>query len=144
MTSVSSSRYGSDPLPFKLLSAEPELCQRTKFVDVDYQKLLENKYRIISETDALHKYCDNIVENVADAGVLLASDHYCAVAADLSSPTDLARLTHLLEAGSRPVLFLAEVSMTYMEPEMAAKVIHWGNTFPNCMPTVLVFVNLPL
>ena len=64
-----------------------------------------------------------------DEHVLLRSNEYVAFAADLQSKKDLQKLGSRIDLSKKPVLFLAEVSMTYMDPEAVSRVIQWASSF---------------
>ena len=73
----------NDPLPFAFLGKQPELCENTTFVDVDYPVLMQNKCGIISNTEQLHGLLENFYRTSAEEGVLGAGNPYLAVGCDL-------------------------------------------------------------
>ena len=125
----------SDPLPFKFLSKHNELCNLATFVDVDYRQLMQKKCETVKSAPELSSVIN------LDAGststtetVLIDCPNYKAAACDLE---DIKALQVLLEdtlhlRGS-PVLFLAEVSITYMDAVAAEKLIELTSTFDDGM-----------
>ena len=106
-----------------------------RFIDVDYPELIERKCTIIRKTPILREILgvklDDIVENPGSA-IRLATDRYLAVAADLQ---DLSRLEIILrqevDLHGSMLLFVAEVSLTYMETTAADALIRWTGQFEN-------------
>ena len=119
----------SDTLPFKLISREKHLCKSTTFVDVDYDKLLRKKCDVIKNTPALLDLCGDIDGEVRSKNVLLRSTQYVAIAADLQSGSDLQHIQRAIDLRRRPILFVAEVALTYMSPEAVSRVLGWAATF---------------
>jgi tRNA wybutosine-synthesizing protein 4 len=103
-------------------------------VDVDYPQLIEKKRdRMLKEAllrDALLK------TNLRSAAlpIHLRSDKYMALACDLR---DLNTLESVLRAefdvSSTSILFVAEVSVTYMPLADANALICWAGKFDDCM-----------
>lgn len=122
----------SDPLPFKFLSEEEVLCQNSLFVDVDYKLLMTKKCDMIRNTPELRTVLANPMYSSQDNDVLLSSDQYKAVACDLEDVQNLNRIfKKLFDDEDTPVMFLAEVSMTYMDATAAEKVITWASDLKN-------------
>ena len=126
---------GSDPLPFQRLSRNGETCETVRFIDVDYPELIERKCTIIRATPTLRDILGvNLNDNIDNPGsaIKLATDRYLAVAADLQ---DLSRLEKILreenDLHGSMLLFLAEVSLTYMETTAADALIRWTGQFDN-------------
>jgi tRNA wybutosine-synthesizing protein 4 len=120
---------GYDALPFRM---------RTKglgvnlFIDVDYPDLISRKSRIIA-TDPLFKGL--IGEKWHISGrvdcVELESDWYRTIGCDLG---DLQKLDRVLEErllASESILFVAEVSITYMPYQKADALLKWSAKFKN-------------
>ncbi|KAF2020063.1 hypothetical protein BU24DRAFT_489902 [Aaosphaeria arxii CBS 175.79] len=121
----------SDPLPFQFWHRHKAICKNATFVDVDYPQLMERKRdRILANglvRDMIFK------QNVRPSSkqVLLRSDHYMAVACDLR---DLKTLENILKAemsSDSHILFVAEVSITYMPLVDSNELIRWAGTFDN-------------
>jgi len=68
--------------------------------------------------------------NLPKDGVMIDRPNYKAVACDLEDMPGLDKvLTQTLDAKGDPVLFLAEVSITYMDALAAEKLVEWASTF---------------
>ncbi|KAE8358334.1 hypothetical protein BDV27DRAFT_150537 [Aspergillus caelatus] len=123
---------GFDPLPYMLLSADNDLCRDTTFVDIDYEKLMVNKKTAIRKADEITQLLED-VEFLPDySAVQIRSKHYLAVGCDLKN---LTKLDNVLRAEVLPsecaVLFLAEVSLTYMDVKSANAVVSWASRLSN-------------
>ncbi|KAL2265589.1 hypothetical protein VTJ83DRAFT_6689 [Remersonia thermophila] len=125
---------GSDALPWQCLARYPESCAgaNARFVDVDFPDLIARKRETVLNTPDLRGPLTGLKESVSPgAGVVLESDQYVQVGCDLR---DLKTLRRGLEvaAGGRleecRFLFVAEVSITYMETAAADEVIRFAST----------------
>ncbi|KAK5136651.1 hypothetical protein LTR08_002665 [Meristemomyces frigidus] len=120
---------GYDPLPFLYLGKHPELCGNTTFVDVDYPVLMQNKLGIIDKTEPLRVLLPKLTKTHNETGLIASSDPYVAIGCDLYN---LDMLKHVLqdhlriEDSSVAILFVAEVSLAYMEKEATHKVLEWA------------------
>lgn len=147
---------GEDTLPFRTLWQrkealhEPGQGPETKvlFVDVDYPELMARKRNVIVNTPLLRDAIDFGVSDDAlrgsidpmEPGVLLQTPSYAAVGANLSDLSVLSSLFHQVlddgQGGSLigtelEILFIAEVSITYMPTHASNAVIQWArNLFP--------------
>jgi len=123
--------YYSDPLPFKFLSRDSELCREAVFVDVDYKQLMGKKCDMIRQTPELRTVIGlGETINLPKDGVIIDGPNYKAVACDLEDMAGLDKvLTQTLDLKGDPVLFLAEVSITYMDALAAEKLVEWASTF---------------
>ena len=123
---------GYDPLAFAFLGKHHDLCENTTFVDVDYPLLMQNKCGIIDKTEQLHGLLVDFYRTTNEDGVLGAGDPYLAVGCDLRN---VARLKGILqdaveiEGDDVAILFVAEVSIAYMEREAAEAVLEWTATY---------------
>ncbi|KAE8149305.1 tRNA wybutosine-synthesizing protein 4 [Aspergillus avenaceus] len=119
---------GFDPLPYMLLSADKSLCRDTTFVDIDYEKLMLNKKLAIQKTDEITQLLEDVEFLPDDSAVQIRSKHYLAIGCDLKNLTklDTALKTEVLPAECS-VLFLAEVSLTYMDVKSANEVVNWAS-----------------
>ncbi|KAL7624451.1 tRNA methyltransferase ppm2 [Parahypoxylon ruwenzoriense] len=119
---------GSDVLPWQCLTRYPEWCHNTKFVDVDFPDLIEKKRRVILETQELSS---PLTAFKTDPGnrVVLQSDQYIQIGCDLrhTSEIELA-LSSVVDLPQCEFMFVAEVSITYMETEAADEVVKWAST----------------
>jgi tRNA wybutosine-synthesizing protein 4 len=121
---------GYDALPFDMLAKESELCKNATFVDVDYPQLLQRKYQMIKAAPALMDLLGDV--SISDGEtVLLRSKQYMLAGCDLNRPEQLKDfLLQNFEQGSH-FLFVAEVSIAYMETGQANDVIALTATVPN-------------
>lgn len=120
----------SDPLPYQFWHRYPPLTQNATFVDVDYPQLMERKRdRMLTEPllrDALLKTCLRFSE----PPVYVRSDRYMAVGCDLRQLDLLEKVLRTeLDIASSSVLFVAEVSATYMPVVDSDNLIRWASTF---------------
>lgn len=117
---------GYDPLPFQWLAREPELCRNVRFVDVDYKALMLTKTEIIEATPRMRDLLTP--QALPDDGYTVLSTHeYLAVGCDLRDIAGLGATIGSLTEGDRClVLCVAEVSITYMNPDAADAVMEWA------------------
>ncbi|KAF2838643.1 LCM-domain-containing protein [Patellaria atrata CBS 101060] len=121
---------GYDPLPFQILHQYPKLCLQTTFVDVDYPQLMQKKKEIILNDDHLsnilkgHKVDDDSSETAP-----LISDHYAAVSCDLKNLQPLEQFLRKSGLEYSTILFISEVSITYMDVNASDSVIRWTNRY---------------
>lgn len=121
----------SDVLPWQSHARYGHCCQDALFVDVDYPDLMQKKRTIVLETPQLKELLgENFTtsETITDH-VLLKSDKYCQVGCDLRELADLrAVLEGLVDLSNCDVLFVAEVSITYMDTESTDNLIQWAKS----------------
>lgn len=118
----------SDVLPWQCEVRYPESCRDVTFVDVDYPDLIQKKRQIVLETPELQGLLGTW-EVSQDSPLLLKSQRYCQVGCDLRQLSTLqACLTSLFDMPNTEFLFVAEVSITYMDTEGADGVIKWAST----------------
>ncbi|EAW13037.1 tRNA methyltransferase PPM2 [Aspergillus clavatus NRRL 1] len=119
---------GFDPLPFILLSADKSLCSTTQFVDIDYEKLMINKKTAIRRTDEITQLLENVEFLSDESPIQIRSEKYIGVGCDLKN---LKKLDDVLRTEVLPsecsILFLAEVSLTYMDVKSANAVLDWAS-----------------
>lgn len=118
-------------MPFQWLARNPAMCKNTKFVDVDYDLLMETKCNIIQSTpkmkDLLHPSSTEASGN--DPSVLLNSEEYAALGCDLRNIPRLQRLLrNIADINDCLILCVAEVSITYMQTDAADALINWSST----------------
>ncbi|KAK9349665.1 S-adenosyl-L-methionine-dependent methyltransferase, partial [Lipomyces doorenjongii] len=121
---------GYDPLPFQYLAKASTNRSKTIFVDADYPDLINIKVNKISASvDLLRVIGERYNLNQSYSAVKLASASYYCVGCDLSNLGDLERALNacgvLCEGWD--LLFIAEVSLTYMNTEAADKVVQWAS-----------------
>ncbi|GKT79015.1 leucine carboxyl methyltransferase 2 [Colletotrichum tofieldiae] len=118
---------GSDVLPWQCEVRYPESCRDVTFVDVDYPDLIEKKRQIVLETPELQGLL-GAWEVSQDSPIVLKSQKYCQVGCDLRQLTTLQTcLDTLFDMPNTEFLFVAEVSITYMDTEGADGVISWAS-----------------
>lgn len=109
---------GFDPLPFQLLDKRNESSklywERFSFLDVDYPDLIAQKLNIIKQSEELS--C--IVGLPNRAGKF---KNYELAACNLNYPESFKKLIQSLGSGTK--VFIAEVSLAYMQSDYADKII---------------------
>ena len=116
----------SDVLPFRMLSHARDLCNWTKFIDIDFPQLMEKKCKTIRKKANFFDLLDRIREPMDSSLVKLRSDQYVAIGCDLA---DIKALKMVVEAecDMRSAFFvISEVSTTYMEPVVADRLLEWA------------------
>ena len=92
---------------------------------------MQNKLGIIDKTDQLKVLLPKLTKTNSEAGLLASSDPYVAIGCDLYNVNGLAHILqdHLrIEDSSVAVLFIAEVSIAYMERDASQHVLEWAAT----------------
>ncbi|KAF2631182.1 leucine carboxyl methyltransferase 2 [Macroventuria anomochaeta] len=121
---------GYDPLPFQFWHRYASLTEEATFVDVDYPQLIEKKKDVVFTKSLLRDALLKTGLRTAEAPVRVRSDKYMAIGCDLRDLQLLERtLRAELDIPSTSLLFVAEVSVTYMPLTDANKLIQWANTF---------------
>lgn len=116
-----------------------------KFVDVDFPDLLRKKQRVVLNTPELSAP----LSHVDDAGarspnVLLCSDRYIQIGVDLRDVAALeAALASVLDVKDCHFLFVAEVSITYMDTSAADSLVKWAATLGQAAEFCLLEQILP-
>ncbi|GJD01968.1 leucine carboxyl methyltransferase [Colletotrichum higginsianum] len=119
---------GSDVLPWQCEVRYPESCQGVTFVDVDYPDLIQKKRQIVLETPELQGLLETW-EVSHDSPIVLKSQKYCQVGCDLRQLATLQTcLDTLFDVPNTEFLFVAEVSITYMDTKGADGVIGWATS----------------
>lgn len=91
---------------------------------------MQRKCDIIHATPQLKEVISDLEVGSPDSAVLLKSKHYNAVACDLQDVKTLdSTLRQKLGLEDHAILFVAEVSITYMPSSAADAVIRWASTF---------------
>lgn len=112
----------------------------TKFIDVDYELLMETKRRVINSTpqilDLFHPIHSDLTGR--DKSVLIDSNEYAALGCDLRNIPRLERLLRsIVDIDQCLVLCVAEVSITYMHTDAADALIAWSsNISPGESPCI--------
>lgn len=119
----------SDPLPFQFWHRYPDLSRDAIFVDIDYPQLIERKKNLLLNNALLRKRILRTNVRSSQPPVYLRSDQYMAVGCDLRH---LELIEHTLRTelaiSSSTVLFVAEVSITYMPVADSDALLQWAST----------------
>jgi tRNA wybutosine-synthesizing protein 4 len=123
----------SDPLPFQFLSNHREACENTRFVDIDFPALIARKCEVTRKNEEFHGLLDLLLSSPKDKAspIQLESKHYMAIGCDLGNTKDLAKALESVMFGDPAVLFIAEVSVAYMEVEAADRLIEFAANYQN-------------
>ena len=120
----------SDTLPFNFLARERMAGRDVLFIDVDYPDIIRKKCDVILQTESLHEALLSIEKDTGSDIAMLRSQNYIAIGCDLQ---DSSKLVEILEQeelarNQSSVMFIAEVSLTYMDVEASNRLIKWGAT----------------
>ncbi|KAI0556288.1 leucine carboxyl methyltransferase [Xylaria curta] len=119
---------GSDVLPWQCLTRYPNACHRAKFIDIDFPDLMLKKRAIVLNTPELSSVFEPLDTNAGEH-VLLNSDMYSQIGCDLRNTADVEKaLSKCLNVSECIFMFVAEVSITYMETSGADGVIQWASS----------------
>jgi tRNA wybutosine-synthesizing protein 4 len=101
-----------------------------RFVDVDYKELMITKTTIIRETPVFKEFVKP--REVSRHNFVIESEQYNGIGCDLRDlrSLDLA-MRSLGGIDEGLVLCVAEVSVTYMDPDAADALISWAKTLSN-------------
>lgn len=134
-------------LPWQCHTRYGPSCQDAVFIDVDYPDLMRKKRTIVLETPELRGILgqDFKTSQVEDDPVLLKSDKYCQLACDLRDLKAFQKtLESLLPLSECSVLFVAEVSITYMDTKSADALIQWASSIGKGAQNPLLSSSYPL
>ncbi|KPM35268.1 tRNA wybutosine-synthesizing protein 4 [Neonectria ditissima] len=121
----------SDVLPWQCHHRYANACENTVFLDIDYPDLMRKKRAVVLATPQLRELLgpDPIISENDTDQILLRSEKYCQLGCDLRQ---LDALRHCLESflplSECSVLFVAEVSITYMDTHSADALIDWASS----------------
>ncbi|KAG6012098.1 tRNA methyltransferase ppm2, partial [Claviceps lovelessii] len=127
-------QYALDELIMESHARYADLCEDVLFVDIDYPELMRKKRSVVQETPQLRGILgkDFVINDSDGDHVMLRSELYCQIGCDLREVDKLGvlleELTPLCEC---PVLFVAEVSITYMDTQFADALIQWASKIGN-------------
>ncbi|KAK6064815.1 leucine carboxyl methyltransferase [Seiridium cupressi] len=117
---------GFDVLPWQCLTRYSASSENAKFIDIDFPDLMHKKSRVIQETQELKSALTNMRVS-EDPLVLLESDQYVQMGCDLRDLDSIQQsLSKLVDVNESEFIFVAEVSITYMETAAADAVIRWA------------------
>ncbi|CAM1509229.1 Fc.00g029680.m01.CDS01 [Cosmosporella sp. VM-42] len=122
---------GSDVLPWQCHTRYASACENVVFVDVDYPDLMRKKRAIVLGTPALRELLgsDPVIAEKDTDPLLLRSDKYCQLGCDLRKLDALRQaLESFLPLSDCSVLFVAEVSITYMDTVSTDSLIQWASS----------------
>ncbi|KAJ8116945.1 hypothetical protein OPT61_g1747 [Boeremia exigua] len=129
---------GYDPLPFQFWHRYASLTENATFIDVDYPQLIDKKTDVLFTKSLLRNALLKTVLRSAESPIRVRSDKYMAIGCDLRDLQLLEKtLRSELEMPNSTILFVAEVSVTYMPLEDANTLIRWANTFESSRFCVL-------
>lgn len=112
---------------------------------MDYPQLIEKKTDVEFTNSLLRDALLKTRLRSAKAPVRVQSDQYMAIGCDLRDLDLLERtLRAELDIRNSSILFVAEVSVTYMPLTDANKLIQWANAFENGMSMSFVPLSHPL
>lgn len=120
---------GYDVLPWQTWTRYPESCKDVKFLDIDFPDLMQRKRTTVMATHELNDCLTNLdVMEGASAGVMLKSDRYAQIGRDLRQLDAIrAAIAELVDIEASSFLFVAEVSITYMENVSADAILQWAS-----------------
>ena len=128
---------GSDVLPWQCLARYPDHCHGVKFVDIDFPDLMAKKCKIVQETPELRSPLSGL-KTTSEGRLVLQSDQYTQIGCDLRDLVNIEEtLAQLVSLPDSEFLFVAEVSITYMETEAADSVIKWAGSLGQGKSTIL-------
>lgn len=138
----------SDVLPWQCLIRYPESCQagQVKFVDVDFPDLIERKKQTVLGTPELLGAFTGVQSDTAKGSpVVFDSDQYAQIGCDLRELDKLqaALTTAVGDVSDCEFIFVAEVSITYMETIGADNVIKWASSLGSCKMHLSLNYQLP-
>jgi len=129
---------GYDPLPFRLQAKG--FNKNVRYIDVDYRDLIDRKVALVNSHTTFQPFLDPSLSlhRPHDDPIRLQSSTYCAIGCDMSDVAALDKIfTHIIPLADFHVMFVAEVSITYMTLAAADELLKWASKFPNGeFPTV--------
>lgn len=123
--------FRSDVIPWQCWTRYPDECSQSRavFVDVDFPDLIRNKREVVLNTPELVSRLSRVASEDVDSHVLLRSDAYYQVGVDLRHTAALeAAMASIVDPSTCLFIFVAEVSITYMETSAADALIQWAST----------------
>lgn len=120
----------SDVLPWQCHARYDALGSDVLFIDVDYPELMQKKRAIVLQTPELRSLLgdDFTLGDDDKDGLLLRSNKYCQLGCDLRQLDRLRNfLASVINLPECSILFVAEVSITYMDTQSTDSLIQWGS-----------------
>ena len=115
-----------------MLTKASEICCGTTFIDLDHLAVIEKKVRTITETNELSDLLNGVTMTPEDSPVKYKSDEYIAIACDLADVSALQdTMNTVVDFTNSETLVIAEVSLAYMVPEAADRLIGWAESLGN-------------
>jgi tRNA wybutosine-synthesizing protein 4 len=118
---------GYDPLPFRM--KYKNVPGHVKFIDVDYSDLIRRKITAIRQDHKLKQYVEEDLCKSSVYGGSPITDYgwYCLVGCDLGDIDTLSRIFEdVIDIVESDILFVAEVSITYMPLLKSDRLIQWA------------------
>ncbi|KAL5621231.1 hypothetical protein BROUX41_006701 [Berkeleyomyces rouxiae] len=124
---------GSDVLPWQCEEKYADLSPAATFIDVDYPDMMHKKKQIVMQIPELAKLLgDSFKATERATGVILESPKYSQIACDLRELDAVTKMIQeVVDLNDSHVLFVAEVSITYMDNKSADNVVQWASTIPS-------------
>ncbi|PGH10093.1 tRNA wybutosine-synthesizing protein 4 [Blastomyces parvus] len=117
---------GFDPLPFQFLNRDAALCQNAIFIDIDHHKLMIKKRDTVTQCAALRGLLSDVQLPPETGSILLRSREYVGIGCDLGDIPKLeAALKDVVGLDKASILCIAEVSITYMEVNLADAILRF-------------------
>lgn len=114
-------------LPWQTWTRYPEECKEVVFIDIDFPDLMLRKKKTVLSTPQLVEPLTGL-KGFDTGSVLLKSDNYAQIGCDLRQLDALSlALSEIVDISACSFLFVAEVSITYMETEAADALIQWAS-----------------
>lgn len=118
----------SDVIPWQCWTRYPDdSLSQALFVDVDFPDLIRMKRQVVMNTPELLDHLSGVDTEATNPNVLLRSDQYAQIGVDLRHISALENaLASIVDIQDCHILFVAEVSITYMETSDADALIQWA------------------
>jgi tRNA wybutosine-synthesizing protein 4 len=118
---------GYDPLPFRMRH-KPLAVENIRFIDVDFADLIHRKLNIVTQDNVFSPYLAKDQYTELNCGDAYIADFgwYCLVGCDLGDINTLSRVFEdVIDVVDAEILFVAEVSITYMPLYKADSLLQW-------------------
>lgn len=113
-------------------------------MDVDFPDLIRGKRQVVLKTPELMAGLSGVRTECTHPNVLLRSDRYTQIGVDLRDISALENaLASVVDIQDCHFLFVAEVSITYMETTAADALIHWASSLGQAAEFCLLEQILP-